>query len=358
MVQGMSGPSLPARVEQGGALVERLSTAGLPLHDQYPYWKESICDLFVGLDASRPGAARARGGFHAEVARRRVDLDGGEQASFMDVTTDAQYVARSSRHIRASTGACLMLALQAEGMALFEHEADGVVLAPGDMILLDTTRPYRFRFGARFRQFVLKVPRDRLAARLPRSGAWLGRPVSAASPLGGVLTAHLGAVAAALDALEPALRPALVDRTLDLIALTFAGALRDFGGAGSTVQSALVARARLHIEARLGDPALSAATVAAALGISQGYLHRLFHGAGSSVGDHIRDRRFERCRAELADPLHAAEHVTEIALRWGFNDMPHFSRAFRKRFGIAPRDYRARALGAPRSDLPGRVGTG
>jgi len=65
-----------------------------------------------------------------------------------------------------------------------------------------------------------------------------------------------------------------------------------------------------------------------------------------SVGDHIRERRFERCRTELADPLHAREHITEIALRWGFNDMPHFSRAFRRRFGTAPRDYRARALRA------------
>jgi AraC-like DNA-binding protein len=350
MLQRGSGSTLPARFERAGAgaLVERLSTSGLPVRDQYPYWKESICDLFVGLDASRPGAGRARTGFHAEVARRVVDLDAGEHASFMDVVTDAQSVARSPRHIRASTTAWLLLALQTDGAAVFEHERDGVVLTPGDMILLDTTRPYRFHFGTRFRQFVLKVPRDRLASRLPRNGAWLGRPVSAASPLGGVLTAHLGAVAAALDALDPALRPALVDRTLDLIALTFAGALRDYGGAGSTVQSALVARARSFIEARLGDPALSAATVAAALGISQGYLHRLFHGAGTSVGEYVRDRRFERCRAELADPLHEGEHVTEIALRWGFNDMPHFSRAFRKRFGVAPRDYRASALGARR----------
>ena len=348
MVQGNRGSPLPARLERvGGALVERLSTSNLPLRDQYSYWKESVCDLFVGLDASRPGAERMRAGFHAEVARRVVDLDAGEYASFMDVVTDPQTVARSPRHIRASSTAWLLLAFQTEGSAIFEHERDGIVLTRGDMILLDTTRPYQFHFGGRFRQFVLKVPRDRLAARLPRHAAWLGRPVSAASPLGGVLTAHLGAVAAALDALEPALRPALIDRTLDLIALTFTGALRDYGGAGSTVQSALVARARSFIETRLGDPALSVANVAAALGISPGYLHRLFHDSGTSVGDHIRECRFERCRAELADQLHAGEHITEIALRWGFNDMPHFSRAFRRRFGVAPRDYRARALGAP-----------
>jgi AraC-like DNA-binding protein len=130
---------------------------------------------------------------------------------------------------------------------------------------------------------------------------------------------------------------------MDLIALTFAGAARDFAGAGTTVQAALVARAKRCIEARLGDPALSAARVAETLGVSAGYLHRLFHAAGTTMGAEIRARRLERCRAELADPLHAGERITEIALRWGFNDMPHFSRAFRAAFGMGPRDYRASA---------------
>jgi AraC-like DNA-binding protein len=348
MMQRSSTSNLPAGFRPGGpgGLVQRLHTSDLPPRDQYPYWKESICELFVGLDASRPAADRASLGFHAEVTRRVVALDGEEHASLMDVVTDAQDVARSLRHIRASTSAWLLLAVQTEGSAIFEHERDSVLMRRGDMVLLDTTRPYRFHFGGRFGQLVVKVPHARLAARLPRSDAWLGRRVSRDSPLGGVLGAHLDAVATALDALDPALRPALIDRTLDLIALTFAGALRDFGGGGSTVQSALVARARSFIDSRLADPSLSVATVAAALGISPGYLHRLFQATGRSVGDHIRERRFERCRAELADPLHAREHITEIALRWGFNDMPHFSRAFRRRFGTAPRDYRARALRA------------
>jgi AraC-like DNA-binding protein len=71
------------------------------------------------------------------------------------------------------------------------------------------------------------------------------------------------------------------------------------------------------------------------------------------VGTHIRRRRLERCRAELADPLHAGERVTEIALRWGFNDMPHFSRVFRAAFGASPRDYRSARLEAlPKGPVP------
>ena len=67
----------------------------------------------------------------------------------------------------------------------------------------------------------------------------------------------------------------------------------------------------------------------------------LFHTAGITVGSFIRQRRLERCRADLSDPLRAGERITEIALRWGFNDMPHFSRVFRATFGATPSDFRA-----------------
>jgi AraC-like DNA-binding protein len=33
--------------------------------------------------------------------------------------------------------------------------------------------------------------------------------------------------------------------------------------------------------------------------------------------------------------------ITEIAFSWGFSDSAHFSRSFRKQFGICPRVFRA-----------------
>jgi AraC-like DNA-binding protein len=36
--------------------------------------------------------------------------------------------------------------------------------------------------------------------------------------------------------------------------------------------------------------------------------------------------------------------VTEIAFRWGFKDSAHFSRSFKREFGISPSEVRRNAL--------------
>lgn len=336
---------LPGRVERPapGLLVQSLTTQGLATRDQYAYWKEAVCAIFVGLDCSRD----ARGGFATTMHRRTVDLSGtdgaADNASFIDVTSEDQRATRTPRQIGQASDAWIMLALQTRGPAILRQGGETAVLGPGDMVLYDSTRPYEFQFDAPFRQLVVKLPHARLAPLLPRASAWLGRPVGAGSPMGQVLAAHLATVSNAIGDVDPALRPGLIARTIDLIALTFSGTAREFAGAGTTVQAAQVARAKRFIEGRLADPALDAAATAAALGVSEGHLHRLFHTAGTTAGAYIRRRRLERCRADLADPLRAGERITEIALRWGFNDMPHFSRVFRAAFGVTPSEWRSEA---------------
>jgi AraC-like DNA-binding protein len=97
---------------------------------------------------------------------------------------------------------------------------------------------------------------------------------------------------------------------------------------------------RAFIEARLPAPDLSPATVAAAHHISVRYLHRLFDDETHSVAGWIRQRRLERCRANLLDPSLAGRSVAGIAARWGFTNAAHFSRLFRDAYGLPPGEYR------------------
>ncbi len=62
----------------------------------------------------------------------------------------------------------------------------------------------------------------------------------------------------------------------------------------------------------------------------------------------IQSRRLElgRQKAGAAEGSKAA--ITDVAFDVGFNDLSSFCRAFRRRFDVSARDYRAGRRGSPR----------
>ncbi|MCP4316929.1 MAG: AraC family transcriptional regulator [Hyphomicrobiales bacterium] len=44
-------------------------------------------------------------------------------------------------------------------------------------------------------------------------------------------------------------------------------------------------------------------------------------------------------------PFEPASSISEIAMKWGFNNFQHFSKLFRAHFGESPSQYRANQAG-------------
>jgi AraC-like DNA-binding protein len=106
----------------------------------------------------------------------------------------------------------------------------------------------------------------------------------------------------------------------------------------------LLLRIHAFIEQHLGEADLSPGIVAAAHHVSVRYLHRLFEAQDTTVAAWIRRRRLERCRRDLADPAFGAVPVSAVAARWGIADPAHFSRLFRRAYGLPPAEYRRNCL--------------
>ena len=103
---------------------------------------------------------------------------------------------------------------------------------------------------------------------------------------------------------------------------------------------ALWTDALAFIDRHLPDPDLTPRTIAAHLGVSNRYLHRVFAAQGATMGRTILRRRLQRAAATLADGVWRDHTITDVALAWGFADAAHFSRAFRAQYGEAPSVWR------------------
>jgi AraC-like DNA-binding protein len=95
-----------------------------------------------------------------------------------------------------------------------------------------------------------------------------------------------------------------------------------------------------YVKMHLTDPDLSIAMVAHEHGISERYAYLILSRSGITLADWVRTQRLAGAARELTRVADHDETVADVAYRWGFNDHATFTRAFRKAYGLSPRDYR------------------
>jgi AraC-like DNA-binding protein len=78
--------------------------------------------------------------------------------------------------------------------------------------------------------------------------------------------------------------------------------------------------------------------------VSERQANRLLASEGTSVRRLLTQRRLEKCREALVDPLQRHRSIGDIASSFGFRDMSHFTHAFRDEYGHAPSEHRRAAL--------------
>ncbi len=227
-----------------------------------------------------------------------------------------------------------------DGMVL--KSAGGHRIVPvGHLVLLPRSGDWSIVFQRDMRAIVLSVTSEALHGRLsgrPR----LGEPrVVPPSGFADVFSRLLDATARTLDTLSDAEWNSVAQSLVDLL-LTLAHQLAaSTSDAGSSATQA----ALLHSD--LPDhraPARRSRTGAGARragrGISERYLQKLFETVGDNFTHYVRERRLQRAWADLSNPTEAHRSISEIAYAYGFGDSAHFSRAFRHRFGLPPREFR------------------
>ncbi|MFX7518040.1 helix-turn-helix domain-containing protein, partial [Acinetobacter baumannii] len=59
-----------------------------------------------------------------------------------------------------------------------------------------------------------------------------------------------------------------------------------------------------------------------------------------AINKYIQLKRLEKVKADLLDKRNKQSSITQVALKWGFWDGAHFSKIFKKTYGISPKEFR------------------
>src|ERR1700737_3479825 len=219
------------------------------------------------------------------------------------------------------------------------------IISIGHLLLLPRKGDWSVAFQRDMRALVLSVTSDAFHGRRVSRPAFDEVRVLAPGGFTEVFSRTLESAARNLETLSDAEWLAVAQGLADMLPTLVRQFLPPTADAGGTAtQAAILHRLCQTIERKLDDPDLTPARVAEAEGISERYMQKLFEGSGSSFTHYLRERRLQRTSAELSNPAEAHHSISEIAYRNGFNDSAHFSRAFRHRFGLSPREFRQQVI--------------
>ncbi|GCE45093.1 transcriptional regulator, AraC family [Rhodococcus wratislaviensis] len=233
-----------------------------------------------------------------------------------------------------------LVSVQNQGNGFVVQDDRIARLEPGDFAMYDTTRPYELHFADNFEQYVLRLPGSTLRTLVRNTADLTARTVPGGQGAGKLL---LTMVRTLLDDTEMSTQSAeAVAQSVEYLVVAGLSGLTD--APPPHLAARRLAVIKQEIRARLRDPGLSVASVAATLHLSPSTLHRAFAAEPCSASEWIWAQRLDGARLDLVDLTLLNISIADIAFGWGFSDAAHFSRAFRARFGCSPRDYRNSTL--------------
>jgi AraC-like DNA-binding protein len=323
-------PSVPA----GGASrdAERWQVRGVPDPTALHEWSDVLATTHLAFEVR--STERTPGEFSAAVTRRRFgDL------SLVDCASSPWLGVRDPDVLGDDPTPVVGFQVLRKGVEQVRNRGmDPLALHAGDMIIWNGWQPVEVEVLEPFSKRTLIFPRDRVLAVCPRFEEIDDLPPLKESAAARLLVRYLNALALELPELDMAATVAAADAALELLRAAVEPGVPT---SRASKRAALRAEIRRYVRSHLRDPGLGPESIARAHAVSVRALHAVFEDSDESVAGLVRHERLARCMEDLQAP--SGGSVTEIAFRWGFRDAAHFSRVFKREFGISPSDVRGTA---------------
>jgi AraC-like DNA-binding protein len=300
-----------------------ISTTEVDAPRRFEYWQDVVCRHCIPASSDAP----RRELFDAEISGRSVGALGISKM----VGPEHRWV-RDFADIRSGPEPNLWLSYMERGIGYLEQNGKTVIQRTGDMVLYDASRPFVYTIAPES-FFIVRIPRELLQLRTTNAGNLVAMSLGPGTGFRAVLGAMIREACGATE-LEraPQAETRVAGSMLDLVS-----AIIDLHRGEEPAMSAQVAlyrRALATIDENIEQPELDIDYIAARMRVSTRTLSRAFAAQATTPMKCIWQKRLEASYCALREGV--ARSVTEAAFTYGFCDVSHFSRSFKKHYGVTP----------------------
>jgi AraC-like DNA-binding protein len=304
---------------------QSLTTSDKRPSERLEFWQEVVCKKYVSASAQTEVVDDEFAG----------SLTSGDLGPLVISELDAplHFWSRKPHHVRNDGQEVFIVSRIQEGAGELTQIGRSARLGPGDLAIYSAGATFDYALKAKTQ--LVKIPKRLLESKLDRPSDFLALKIDRANPLstilGELLTRGLD-IDLSLD-LGPRVAKRLSNAIVDLVA-SVCDLERDAIPAAQA--SGPLERVMRFARANLDDPDLGPEALAAAGRMSVRSLNRLFGALGATPMRWIWSERLEASRVALLQG--DVRSVTDAAFAHGFSDLSHFSRSFKRTFGISPRN--------------------
>jgi AraC-like DNA-binding protein/mannose-6-phosphate isomerase-like protein (cupin superfamily) len=310
---------------------DRFSTADQPQNQRLDWLKEVIGREYANVDITPPKAHK----LYNDMLMYPWDDD----VRLSPIRSNPVTLERLPQEPTEIAHDCYFIVILTSGQYKLQQGGREVYLQPGEMSFYDATLPHRIEMPSKFSKILISIPRQQLHQRLADIGNLTAKRIPTARGIGAITSTTIQAVVGHLHEMERYDFLQLRDHVLDLITLS-AGQISKGSPSLYGHREMTLRRVKRFIAAHITDHELNALRIAEGTGLSIRYINNLFSGEHTSLMRYLTSLRLEACRRCMLKEEYKDVPISTIALHHGFKNMSHFSRTFKKRYGIAPSDFR------------------
>ncbi len=197
----------------------------------------------------------------------------------------------------------------------------------------------------------LAISRRRLEPVVDLLDSAHGAVIPATSALARVLVGASAEVTATGEFMRPSEAAPVADALITLVGACLDQVSNPRAAAGGAAGAVSLASLKAEIERRLTDPGFGPQSLQDEFGLTRSTLYRAFEPLGG-VGAYITERRLRRAYRLMTDPTQKELRLSRLAFELGFAHASAFTRAFKARFGLTPKEIRTLAVRPEGKDVP------